>query len=399
MSRPFSYDGDRVPFDVSFYSVLGHELVPRQEAVTDPMWYRVVPDEDVCFRDAVIGVGNACAQSYCESHQRPIHAEEFRLWTLDYYRMRKAAPNHNVFVSAMATHASTLHARAMTSLIPSHQPKRKSRVRVGFMNRYETRNVPNMLDLMASIQLLNSNNDAIRYDVVDINLNHAPPLDQVAPIFQKLDVLITPHGSGMGNAIWMPPKSTVISLNCRFCGPDWWFQTPMLVMQKRFWSWTCQEEWCTVPDEALLQSKFAQHRVSTDLLTPTEFDIMVKTSRSFGDIMDMVKERIKDDAAHKTTHELIWPVWFDYLKDINRRVDVTQVTAAVKSIARDMAWGLKMNNGTKRRRFSDVSFEALCDAGQCCGGGCSYPLKSHFGRDLVEWDPLLFVDNSTATTK
>jgi hypothetical protein len=157
----------------------------------------------LCFRRAIIGTGSRCLMGFCKgrNRQKKSHVEIFRKELLKMLKI-----NHDVV---------------------------SDKFRVGLLNRPKlSRRVTNLGELKGPLQLLGS-----KVEVLEFEIANNATLSDVAKIFSTLDVLVTPHGNQMGNAIFMKKKTFVISINNYGSGGECFFQFPMMSFQIRLWGW------------------------------------------------------------------------------------------------------------------------------------------------------------------
>ncbi|CAG8658436.1 8946_t:CDS:2, partial [Paraglomus occultum] len=85
------------------------------------------------------------------------------------------------------------------------------------------------------------------YTVKFLNFDVGCSLPATAKLLEDVDILITPHGNGLGDAIFMAPKTTVISIDTRFYS-ETWFAFIHTAAGRRFYNFQCDSSECQVAD-------------------------------------------------------------------------------------------------------------------------------------------------------
>ncbi|KAF9127296.1 hypothetical protein BG015_004559 [Linnemannia schmuckeri] len=259
----------------------GFELVLSQDQlVTD---FQMLPPNDapVCFRSAVVGLGNQCALDYCEFNIPAEVYSSFRDIVSDYYwrtphmwerhlgimqeridaaariqQQQLAAAGENIDAKPQRTPLKCLDLALYYNFEPSTgqnpvQPLKESKNRVGQL-------VPDTVDpevdpstgkrklVIAVIQregsrrLLNDKKlveglAAAGFRVKWITLDHGCGLAETAYLLRDVHVLASPHGNAIGASIFMPmsnPVPTLISLDASRYSESWFINTATAMGQR-----------------------------------------------------------------------------------------------------------------------------------------------------------------------
>lgn len=157
-------------------------------------------------------------------------------------------------------------------------------------------------------------------DLHIIHLEDFPPLTTVATLFSHLDVLITPHGNGLGNAIFMnATTSLVISVNARLSGGDPWFEPIMHDMGMKFISWTCDRDECVMTNAKLLRE--------------CQWKCSCRLSIDESDAILHLRSPKQLEKPNALATQCVKCVLSCYTRDVERKLNVDDLTMLVSSYA------------------------------------------------------------------
>lgn len=190
----------------------------------------LLPKEPMCFSEAIIGAGNACSMSfYCEN---PIEASTYaalRDDAVDYYMAQDNWHHQSDHAKHQGSGRDDLACIENMETVSQNNGKPK-RV-VALINR-TPRTWTNMLDFRQSLLDHKSDYD---YTIKTFTFDEGCSVASSAYLTHDVDILITPHGSQEGAALFMKDKTTVISVDARGYSEDW-FAYPFIAMGRRFYT-------------------------------------------------------------------------------------------------------------------------------------------------------------------
>ncbi|KAF9102016.1 hypothetical protein BGX29_005005, partial [Mortierella sp. GBA35] len=259
----------------------GFELVLSQDQlVTD---FQMLPPDDapVCFRSAVIGLGNQCALPHCEFNIPAEIYPSFRDVVSDYYwrtpqtwerhlgimqesidaaarirQQQQIAAGENVDAKPQRTPLKCLDLARYYNFEPSTgqdpvQPLKESKSRVGQLfpdtvdpevdqSSGKRRLVVAVIQREGSRRLMNDKElaeglAAAGFRVKWITLDHGCGLAETAYLLRDVHVLASPHGNAIGASIFMPtsnPVPTLISLDASRYSESWFINTATAMGQR-----------------------------------------------------------------------------------------------------------------------------------------------------------------------
>ncbi|RHZ78208.1 hypothetical protein Glove_166g212 [Diversispora epigaea] len=322
----FLTDGKEIVFD-SFDTLTEMQVLP--------------PKVPICFAKAVVGFGNRCSLNYCENNIPAEHYEQFRKdvfshfihngqWEL--YKQKKYKDQREL---------ACIDSTKIYAPIVSNDKIYHTKVIIGVLQRYHTRHILNADELIDALVKQN-------YTVKFLNFDVGCSLPATAKLLEDIDVLITPHGNGLGDAIFMMPKTTVISIDNRFYS-EAWFTYVHTASGRRFYNFQCDSGDCQVADFEL-----AQKGLQEDGIRMSYHDLLEYLGPKYPYRL-IEKYYVGDDKSG----------YDRYAKDAVRRVDVEKLVKFVKEIIEE--WPMVKNK----------SFIELCEMGKCCGPWCSDALKKN----------------------
>lgn len=259
----------------------GFELVLSQDQlVTD---FQMLPPDDapVCFRSAVVGLGDQCALAYCELNIPTEVYSSFRDVVSDYYwrtpqtwerhlgimqesigaaakiqQQQQTAAGENIDAKPLRTPLKCLDLARYYNFEPSTgqdlvQPLKESKNRVGQLlpdtvdpevdpSTGKRRLVFAVIQREGSRRLINDKElveglAAAGFRVKWITLDHGCGLAETAYLLRDVHVLASPHGNAIGASVFMPtsnPVPTVISLDASRYSESWFINTATAMGQR-----------------------------------------------------------------------------------------------------------------------------------------------------------------------
>ena len=205
----------------------GRDIVTDTHSLTSDQQLLLQRDETVCFKKAVIGAGVACSLSYyCE---QPIESDiytSFRDEALDYYVTQERWQQHNEHSSIHDTNRDD-QACVETVKISTPPNASKNTKVIAIINRTKSRRVTNEQEIVDALKS--------EYIIKQISFDKGCSLASSAYLMHDVDMLISPHGSQEGAAIFMKDNSVIISINARGYSEDW-FAYPFTAMGRRFYN-------------------------------------------------------------------------------------------------------------------------------------------------------------------
>ncbi|OZJ06131.1 hypothetical protein BZG36_01032 [Bifiguratus adelaidae] len=319
----------------------------------------------ICFARAVVGTGNACSLEYCE---RPIYAkmyQSFRTQAAKFY-------SDHARWDMKAAHSNEHDMACVNSAVEEHIGSSERPMVIGFINR-KSRNITNIPDAVNVIRDI-AKRDHSSFLIRHIEFDHGCSLMSTEHVVRDLDILITPHGSQEGAAIYMKDNSVVLSIDHRgYWEP--WFQWVMTAMGRRFYNFMCNDDSCLEfdPDTAKklllaegiqLNREAVSRYISWKGVSPTEWLTEHLKSEGIGDTESY-------DTALRITYE--------YLKSAPRKIDLGRFSSFFSRIVREFG------------ELSQLSFPEICRRGKCCGFSCQEKLGRNVFGSLADgrvkaWD-------------
>ncbi|RIB14859.1 hypothetical protein C2G38_2094660, partial [Gigaspora rosea] len=111
---------------------------------------------------------------------------------------------------------------------------------IGVLQRYRNRYILNAEELINALVKQ-------KYTVKFLNFDVGCSLPTTAKLLEDVDVLISSHGNGIGDAIFMAPKTSVLSIDSRFYTEPW-FTYVHTASGRRFYNFECVSSDCQVAD-------------------------------------------------------------------------------------------------------------------------------------------------------
>ncbi|KAJ8653987.1 hypothetical protein O0I10_010323 [Lichtheimia ornata] len=338
------------PLMTTDFFTTGRDLVRDEHELTSPQ-QMLLPEEPICFQEAVIGTRVSCSLSlYCE---QPIESDiyaAFREATLNYYVKEDHWKQHNKESSLHGTdrddQACVETMREFKTAVTSNKPTRV----IGVINRGGSRHITNLQQVMdAIIDSATERNYVLRV----LDFDKGCSLASTAYVMKDVDLLLTPHGSQQGGAVFMKNNSVVISINARGYSENW-FAFPLTAMGRRFYNFECQSSICVDKDLERAQRTLAM------------YEIPIPPENVLDDCLAWENDRSPDgclgayfDKMHieHNSDQLQFAIG-QYHKDAPRKIDVTRFMAFFEKTIKEMD------------DFETMSYRQICDLEKCCGYSC-----------------------------
>ena len=290
--------------------------------------------ETLCFPKAIIGYNNSCPFGYCANTISPHHAYAFQRIML-HLAEQPSLPKTLTQLAALERHIhDKLSYPPLINLSNTTQ-------RIILLNRAVSRRVPNMNELHKALQ--------IRFPSAIVeSMQLDTPISTFEGIrrFKNVTILVAPHGNGLGNAVWMPRGSAVLSLTSRWSGGEWWFTEPLVLTGRRFWDWECQHDDCVATNDDLTQQCLRNEGLSLDVAHAGFQALQRESWESFWQAIHTSKLSVATDQQR-------WcRAWECNLKDTPRKVDVDQIVGLVQHILETLP--------------RQETFQHLCETNECC---------------------------------
>ncbi|CAG8787611.1 14517_t:CDS:2, partial [Racocetra fulgida] len=262
------------------------------------------PNVPICFANAVAGAGNRCSLYYCENNIPTEHFEQFRNDILKHFihngQWEKYIQKKHVDQRALACINSTRIYTPDNSYININIDNKINTPVIGVLQRYHSRYILNAEELINTLVKQ-------RYTVKFFNFDVGCSLPTTAKLLENVDILIGSHGNGLGDAIFMAPKTTVISIDTRFYSEPW-FAYIHTASGRRFYNFQCESSDCQVADLELVKQLFDKYGVNMTYYELLEF------------IGPKVPSRLID--KHLARDDYLYRV---YAKNAIRRVEVEKL--------------------------------------------------------------------------
>ncbi|KAI9489738.1 hypothetical protein BDB00DRAFT_841164 [Zychaea mexicana] len=340
-------------FTADFFSD-GRDIVTDTHSLTSDQQLVLKRGETVCFSKAVIGAGVACSLSYyCE---QPIDSDiyaSFRDEAVDYYVTQGRWQQHN---EHSLLHDANRDDQACVESMQVHAPPNtmnNTRV-IAILNRSKNRRITNEQEIVDALKS--------KYIIKLLSFDKGCSLASSAYLLHDVDVLISPHGSQEGAAIFMKDNSVVLSVDSRGYSEDW-FAYPFTAMGRRFYNFECQAMNCVDTDVALAKRKFEEVGVYLPSLDAVQECASWSNNRSpDACIKEYLGDTVDSEKASKAS--------LHYLKDAPRRADMSRLVPFITNVMREFD------------DFRDMSYRQICDMEKCCGYNCGYALGTNvYGTD------------------
>ncbi|CAG8605764.1 1672_t:CDS:2 [Paraglomus brasilianum] len=327
------------PEDISFLTDGKDIVFNRADILTD---MQVVPSTtSICFAKAVVGAGNRCSLNYCENNIPTEHYQQLRKDIFSYYIHngqweRYIQQNHKDERELACLDTTKIYTPTFSN---------DTTVIIAILQRYHSRHILNADKLIDALVKQN-------YIVKFLNFDVGCSLPATAKLLEDVDILITPHGNGLGDGIFMAPKTTVISIDSRFYSEPW-FAHIHTAAGRRFYNFQCDSSDCQVAD-----FETAKNQLQVDGVEMSYYELM---------------EYLGPEYPYRLIDKYYlgkgkWG-YSGYAKEAMRRVDVEKLVKFVKEIVDE--WPMVQKK----------SFVELCEMGKCCGPDCGVALKRNvFGK-------------------
>lgn len=341
-------------------------------------WQISSPSEVLCFADAIIGFGNTCPFSYCARQGQSRYAHEIRHILI---QTSVIVEGHEIaFETLNLDNFQSIEQAAQ--ILPFPDPayslhSAQDIIVVGFLNRQKSRRVVNMQELQDYFSVAFSNHSlSSRFKLELRKLDLDVPsitLLQTIHLFKNITIFISPHGNGLGNALWMSTGSLVVSLNARWSDGDWWFHDPFMFLNRRFWNWECHSDSCVAFDAAQISECLRLYGFTVNDLFEEELNALHTHSRN--DFFKQMDSRSQDQRRWSMKEKE--NIWTCHISTTPRKADVNEVSERLLS-----EWIPEM------LLFQNVTFTELCSAkeDQCCRGpNCHSAVERHFAPSWKEY--------------
>ncbi|CAG8581772.1 26523_t:CDS:2 [Dentiscutata erythropus] len=338
-----------IPQDISFLTD-GKEIVFNYDDMLTEMQV-MPPTVPICFANAVVGAGNLCSLIYCEKNIPAEHYEQFRNDILNYFihngkwenYMQKEQADKRVLSCINNTKIYTPDNGDINIENNANTPV------IGVLQRYRNRYILNAEELINA--LVNQ-----KYTVKFFNFDIGCSLPATAKLLEDVDILITSHGNGIGDAIFMAPKTTVISIDSRFYS-EAWFTYVHTASGRRFYNFQCESSDCQVADIEMAKQVLEREGV---------------VNLTYYELLEFVGPKYPDRLITKYFAGN-GEVYYRYAKNATRLVDVDKLVRFVKEILEEVPL---VNN---------KSFVELCEIGKCCGPWCDVAMERNVFKKGNAW--------------
>ncbi|KAI9268162.1 hypothetical protein BDA99DRAFT_357180 [Phascolomyces articulosus] len=329
----------------------GRDIVTDTHSLTSGQQLLLQRDETVCFSKAVLGAGVACSLSYyCE---QPIESDiyaSFRDEALDYYVTQEQWQHHN---EHSFLHDSERDDQAcvetMKLSLPHPTATAKDTKVIAIINRSKSRKVTNEQEIVDALKS--------KYIIKQISFDKGCSLASAAYLMHDVDLLISPHGSQEGAAIFMKDNSVVVSINARGYSEDW-FAYPFTAMGRRFYNFECQDMECVETDALMAKRVFENFGVRLPSQEAVQECASWSNNRS-------PETCIQEYFLGKMDGEQAWRASVNYLKDAPRKADLKRLVPFITQTMQEMD------------DFQHLTYRDICDLEKCCGYDCDYALQTN----------------------
>ncbi|KAG2225724.1 hypothetical protein INT45_011392 [Circinella minor] len=341
----------------------GRDIVTDTHSLTSDQQLLLQRDETVCFSKAILGAGVACSLSYyCEQPIESDIYQSFRDEALNYYVTQERWQQHNEHSSIHDTHRDDQACVETVQIsIPSsnNNNNNNNTKTIAIINRSKSRKITNEQEI---VDALKSN-----YIIKQINFDKGCSLASSAYLMHDVDILISPHGSQEGAALFMKDNSVVVSINARGYSEDW-FAYPFTAMGRRFYNLECQDMTCIETDVTMAERIFKNFGV----YLPNQEIIHACASWSNNQSPDTCIKAYYDNPENaivlngkKIENEQAWRASVNYLKEAPRKADLSRLIPFISKTVQELD------------DFKNVSYRMLCDMEKCCGYDCDYALATN----------------------
>jgi len=173
---------------------------------------------------------------------------------------------------------------------------------------------------------------------------------------EDVDILIASHGNGLGDGIFMAPKTTVISIDSRYYSENW-FAYIHAAAGRRFYNFQCDSSDCQVAD-----FEAARKQLQKDGIEMSYYELMEYLGPEYPHRL-INKYYVGEDKSG----------YARYTKEVIRRVDVEKLVKFVNEIVEE--WPMVQSK----------SFVELCEMGKCSGPYCVDCLKRNVFKKGNAW--------------
>ncbi|CAG8531417.1 17067_t:CDS:2 [Racocetra fulgida] len=338
-----------IPQDISFLTD-GKEIVFNYEDLLTETQV-MPPNVPICFANSVVGAGNRCSLNYCEKNIPTEHYEQFRNDILKHFihngQWEKYIQKKHVDQRELACINSTKIYTPDNSDI--NIDNKTNTPIIGVLQRYHNRYILNAEELINALVKQ-------KYTVKFFNFDVGCSLPTTAKLLEDVDILIGSHGNGMGDGIFMAPKTTVISIDTRFYSEPW-FTYIHTASGRRFYNFQCESGDCQVADFELAKQLFERYGVDMTYHDLLEYMGPKYPSR-------IIDKYFAGDGRFYSDY---------YEKDAIRRVEVEKLVRFVNEILEELPL------------VKNKSFVELCEIGKCCGPWCNEALERNVFKKGNAW--------------
>ncbi|KAG0182665.1 hypothetical protein DFQ29_002997 [Apophysomyces sp. BC1021] len=339
---------DRPPLITTEFITRGKDIVAdKRNIVTDQQV--IVPHAPICFSRAVVGTGAACSLQYC---QQPIESStyaSFRKDALSYYV--DDGKFENVTNHSAEKDLACVHSMRVMNTLHSNITTRRTIAIINRRSRYIT-NIQQLIDSLATSSRISNSN----YVIKEIDFDHGCSLASTAYLLHDVDILVTPHGSQEGAAVFMKDNSVVVSIDGRGYSEPW-FAFVMTAMGRRFYNFQAQTD--------LPYAKYILDLHGISLPSDNEIEQCISWTDNIYAI-DCMKEKLKAMNAYKDDDYSTLAIAMSYyMKDAPRKVDLSRFIPFIEQVVQEM----------DEFEREGTSYREICDLHKCCGFDCRYPLE------------------------
>nr|CAG8547931.1 1116_t:CDS:10 [Entrophospora candida] len=223
---------------------------------------------------------------------------------------------------------------------------------LGILQRYNSRRILNLDKLIDA--LINDQGGGHKFIVKLLDFDSGCSLQETAKLLSDIDILVTPHGNGIGAALFMQKNTTVISLDSRHYY-EYWFSYIFTSVGRRFYNFECQEGDCQVADFELAKKVLDRNGVTLEYFELLEF------------LGPEIPKNLNLDLA----------IYAEYAKDANRRVTIDRLLRFIKN---------DVVNENVIKLVNEIDYVELCKIGKCCGPDCEYVINRNVFGKLNSWN-------------
>jgi hypothetical protein len=286
--RGATFDNKNTEIDMNYIKFEKDIVLNDKDVLTNKQM--LPPYIPLCFSKAIVGTGNSCSLWYCENQIKQKDYENFKNDIFDY------SENKND-----------------KCLEFSKKVYNNGSVNIGILNRYKSRHITNIKDLINEIIIKVPN-----VSIKTINFDVGCSIKNTAEIVKDLDVLIAPFGNGLGSGIFMKENSILISINARWYSEDW-FHWPMTSIGRRIYSFECTNSKCQENDIDLLEKLL---NIKNIQLNEKEKKILMTEENPYKILTPYIPNNE-------------WTIVQQYRKDSKRKVDIDNFIPFLKDLLKD----------------------------------------------------------------